>query len=91
MVKPSKGAFNRRTRKLTGKGIVSVAKRVQTFKLGDTVVISPVAIYKGLPHLRYTGKRGTVIEKRGKGYVVKVGDFKATKDIVIGAVHLRLA
>lgn len=91
MVKPSKGAFNRRTRKLKGKSIVSVAKRVQTFKLGDSVVISPVAVYKGLPHLRYTGKRGTITEKRGKGYVVKVGDFKTTKEIIVGAVHLRLA
>lgn len=90
MVKPSKGAFNRKTRKLKGKSVVSVSKRVQTFKLGDNVIISPVAIYKGMPHLRYTGKHGTIIEKRGKGYVVKVGDFNATKEIVVGAVHLKL-
>ena len=91
MVKASKGAFNRRTRKLRGKGIISVARHVQAFKVGDNVVISPKAIYRGLPHLRYSGKHGLIIEKRGRGYVVKVGDFKATKDIVVGAVHLKLA
>ncbi|VVC04536.1 50S ribosomal protein L21e [Candidatus Bilamarchaeum dharawalense] len=90
MVKASKGAFNRRTRKLKGKSRISVAKLVQTFKVGDRVIISPMAKYKGLPHLRYTGKHGTVIEKRGRGYVVEVGDFKTTKAIVVGAVHLKL-
>ncbi|MFH1521200.1 MAG: 50S ribosomal protein L21e [Candidatus Micrarchaeota archaeon] len=91
MVKPSKGAFSKRTRKLKGKCGVSVARLVQTFNVGDKVVISPVAKYKGLPNLRYIGRHGTVIEKRGKGYVVKVRDLKTTKDIVTGAVHLKLA
>ena len=60
-------------------------------KVGDQVVLSPMAKYAGLPHLRYSGKQGPIIEKRGRGYVVRVSDFKATKDIVVGAVHLKLA
>jgi len=90
MVKASKGAFNRRTRKLKGKSRTSVAKLVQKFSVGDKVVISPRAKYVGLPHLRYTGRQGTVIEKRGRGYVVEVKDYKTTKEIVVGAVHLKL-
>ncbi|MFH1785509.1 MAG: 50S ribosomal protein L21e [Candidatus Micrarchaeota archaeon] len=91
MVKPSKGAFSKRTRQLRGKSRTSVAKLVQKFNVGDKVIISPMAKYTGLPHLRYTGKHGVVIEKRGRGYVVKVRDFKTTKDIVVGAVHLKLS
>jgi large subunit ribosomal protein L21e len=91
MVKASKGAFNRRTRKLKGKGTTSVAKLVQKFNVGDKVVISPMAKYAGLPHLRYSGKQGVITEKRGRGYVVEVRDFKTTKEIVVGAVHLKLS
>ena len=91
MVKTYKGAFNRRTRKLKGKSRISVAKMVQTFKVGDNVIISPKAKYEGLPHLRYSGKQGAIIEKRGKSYIVLVKDMKSTKQIVVGPVHLKLA
>lgn len=91
MVKASRGAFNRRTRKLKGKSVVSVAQLVQTFKVGDRVTIIPKAKFIGLPHLRYSNRHGIVRERRGKSYLVEVGDMGSTKTVIVGPVHLKLA
>jgi len=91
MVKRSKGAFNGRTRKLKGKSIVTVAQIVRVFKVGDKVVITPKARWDGMPHLRYTGRQGVILEKRGKAYIVEVGDYAVRKKIVVGSVHLKMA
>ncbi len=91
MVKASKGSFNRRTRKLKGKSVVSVAQLVRTFKVGDRVIIDPKAKWIGLPHLRYASRHGVIREKRGKSYVVEVADFNKKKSIICGPVHLRLS
>ena len=91
MVKASKGSFNRRTRKLKGKSVVSVAQLVRTFKVGDKVVIDPKAKLIGLPHLRYIGRHGIIKEQRGKSYIVEVRDFNSKKSIIVGPVHLRLS
>lgn len=91
MVKPSKGAFSGRTRKLRGKSITSVAQAVRTFKVGDKVLITPKAKFKGLPHLRYSNRHGVIKEKRGNGYLVEVGDYNKKKTIIVGTVHLKLA
>ena len=90
MVKRSKGAMNGKTRKLKGKGIVTVAQMVRTFKVGEKVIVTPKAKWDGMPHLRYTGRQGTIIEKRGKSYYVEVRDFSVKKRIIVGAVHLKL-
>lgn len=91
MVKMSRGSMSRRTRVLRGKSRVSVAQMVRTFNVGDKVIIAPKAKFEGLPHLRYANRHGIIVEKRGKGYIVKVADFNATKSIVVGSVHLKLA
>ena len=91
MVKSSKGAFSKRTRKLAGKTGITVAQLVKTFNVGDKVIVSPKAKFEGLPHLRYSSRHGVVRERRGKSYVVEVGDFKMRKQIIVGPVHLRLA
>lgn len=91
MVKSSRGAFSKRTRKLAGKTGITVAQLVKTFSVGDKVIISPKAKFEGLPHLRYSSRHGVVREKRGKSYVVEVGDFNKRKLIVVGPVHLKFA
>lgn len=76
---------------LRGKGRVSVAKAVATFKVGDKVVITPKAIRSGLPHMRYANRHGKIVEKRGQAYLVEVADMNATKRIIVGTVHLQLS
>ncbi|MFN7991597.1 MAG: 50S ribosomal protein L21e [Candidatus Micrarchaeia archaeon] len=91
MVKASKGSFNRKTRRLKGKSVASVAQLVRTFKVGDKVIIDPKAIFIGMPHLRYASRHGVITEKRGKSYMVEVGDFNKKKSVICGPVHLKLA
>ncbi len=91
MVKPSKGALSKKTRRLKGKGRVSVAQQVRTFKVGDKIVITPMAKRGGIPHLRFTSRHGVIVEKRGKSYLVEVKDMTTTKKIVVGPIHLTLA
>ncbi len=91
MVKASKGAFNRRTRKLKGKSVTTVAQMVRQFSVGDKVVIDPKAKTAGLPHLRYAGRHGIIREKRGKSYVVEVKDLSSSKTVIVGPVHLKLS
>jgi ribosomal protein L21E len=88
MVKRSKGAFNGRTRKLKGKSAVTVAQMVRTFNVGDKVTVNPKARWEGMPHLRYSGRQGTIVEARGKSYVVEVRDYSTKKRIIAGPVHL---
>ena len=91
MVKRSRGVLSGKTRRLHGKGRVSVATAVAKFNIGDKVIIVPKAIRSGLPHLRYANRHGKIIEKRGNAYVVEIQDMNATKKIIVGSVHLKLA
>ncbi|MDW8084194.1 MAG: hypothetical protein RMI49_03220 [Candidatus Caldarchaeum sp.] len=48
---------------------------LREFSPGDRVLIAiEPAVQKGSPHRRYHGKVGQIVEKRGRGYVVKVGE-----------------
>ena len=91
MVKRSRGTLSRQTKKLKGKGRVTVAEQVKTFEIGQKVVITPKPILKGMPHPRYASRHGVVVEKRGRAYVVEVKDFDKTKKLVVLPVNLKAA
>ncbi len=46
------------------------------------------SVQKGMPHKRFHGKIGTVIERRGRGYVVSVPNGDAMKEIIVRSEHL---
>ena len=77
-------ALGQAARKLTIPGLIS------SFKVGQTVAIDSQSKYSGMPHPRYRGKTGTIIETRGKAYVVRIKDMNMTKELIIPPVHLRL-
>ena len=52
------------------------------------VIIDP-ATHKGAPHRRYHGKVGTIVEKRGKGYVVSVKLGSKTKYLSLLPEHIK--
>lgn len=91
MVKRSKGTLSSMTRKLKGSSKVTVAEQVRTFNIGDNVIIAPRANTRGMPALRYKGRRARVIDKRGKCYLVEIKDGKKKKELVAGPIHLKLA
>ncbi len=73
------------------KGKLFISKTLQKFSTGDRVhvVINPGA-QKGMPHPRFHGKTGTVIEKRGRAYLVEVSENSAKKTVICAPVHMGL-
>ena len=70
-------------RKLTIPGLLS------SFSVGDCVAIDNQSKYSGMPHPRYRGRTGIIIDTRGKAYVVKIKDGRMVKELTIPPVHLR--
>jgi large subunit ribosomal protein L21e len=91
MTKRSAGLFVGRTRHLARHhkpSTLSVATFIKKFKEGDHVAIVPKGNFRNIPHPRYRGKVGTVLEKRGDAYVVEVKIMSAYRKLTVPAVHL---
>jgi large subunit ribosomal protein L21e len=95
MAKRSLGKMSKRSRllrKRISERRLGIPRLVKTFELGQAVCIDlKSGHFSGMTHPRYRGKRGVVVGKRGKAYVVEIHDYKATKRLIIPAVHLELA
>jgi large subunit ribosomal protein L21e len=92
MTKRSQGLFSGRTRHLARHhkpSTLSVGEIIKSFNVGDTVAIVPKGNQKNIPHPRYRGKIGKVLERRGSAYVVRINVFRARKDLIIPALHLK--
>lgn len=92
-MKKSKG-FRARTRRLSKKkpresGKPKISKLLQEYQPGSHVIIKiDSSVQKSLPHKRYHGKIGTILDKRGRGYVVSVAQGNAMKEIIVRSAHL---
>ncbi len=52
------------------------------------MVIDP-SVHSGQPNKRYHGFTGTVVEKRGRAYVVAIRQGGLTKKVIAAPEHLR--
>jgi len=92
-MKKSRG-YRARTRKLLSKkprekGKIGLSKLLQEYRPGNRVVVKMnPSIHKGMPHRRYHGKVGAIVDKRGRSYVVSVTQGDATKEIIVRPEHL---
>jgi len=92
-MKKSRG-YRARTRRLLKReprerGKIRISKLLHEYQSGSRVVIKlDPSVQKGMPHRRYHGRVGTVINKRGRGYVVSVTQGDAVKEIVVRPEHL---
>jgi large subunit ribosomal protein L21e len=92
-MKKSKG-FRTRTRRLLRKkprekGKTSLSKLLHEYEPGSRVVVKiEPSVHKGMPHKRYHGKVGKIIQKRGRSYVVSVTQGKTAKKIIVRPEHL---
>ena len=92
-MKGSKG-FRTGTRHLLEKeprerGKIHLSKLLYEYEPGTRVVIKiDSSTQKGMPHRRYHGKIGTIINKRGRSYVVSVSQGDALKEIIARPEHL---
>ncbi len=89
MGKRSSGLRSRTRKKLSG-GTFSIASSLQEFNVGEKVVldINP-AVHKGMPHPRFQGQQATVLEKRGRAFVVEIFDHEKKKQIISKPEHLK--
>lgn len=93
-MKHSKG-FRARTRKVFRKhprkrGLPPLSRILYEYKIGEkAVILVEPAVHKGMPHRRFHGKVGTVIERRGRAYVLEVRDGGKMKKVIARPEHLR--
>ncbi|MDH5459601.1 MAG: 50S ribosomal protein L21e [Candidatus Bathyarchaeota archaeon] len=92
-MKKSRG-YRAGTRRLLKKrprerGKIRLSKLLYQYQPGNRVVIKiDSSVHKGMPHKRYHGKVGTVIDKRGRSYLVSVTQGDAVKEIIVKPEHL---
>jgi len=71
------------------KGKISLTRYFQELKAGSKVALKAEPAYqKGCYPLRFHGKIGTVLSKKGRCYEIRIIDGK-TKRLLVHPVHLR--
>ncbi|HVP92316.1 MAG TPA: 50S ribosomal protein L21e [Acidobacteriota bacterium] len=71
------------------RGKMRLSKLLYEYQPGNRVVIKiDPSVQKGMPHRRYHGKVGVVINKRGQSYIVSVTQGEAVKEIIVRPEHL---
>ena len=71
------------------KGKLKLSKLLYEYQPGSQVIIKiDSSVQKSMPHRRFHGKIGTVVNKRGRAYVVSVPQGDAVKEIIVRSEHL---
>ncbi len=71
------------------KGKPNIGKLLLEHEIGSKVIVKiDSSMQKSIPHRRFHGKIGTVLEKRGRGYVVSVPQGESVKEIIVRSEHL---
>jgi len=84
------------TRKLFAKssrrrGLAPLGYLLHEYAQGERVSIhvNP-SVHKGMPHRRFHGKIGTILEKRGRAYVVMLRDGNLVKKVITLPDHIKI-
>lgn len=89
----SRGILARKARRLAKHhkpSSLGITKLIKKFELGDKVIIVHKGTSKDMPHPRYKGRTGVVVEKRGASYVVVLNKMSKTKTVKIIAPQRHL-
>jgi ribosomal protein L21E len=71
------------------RGKISFSRYFQNLKKGDSVaVIKEPSVTSSFPQ-RLQGRTGTITEKRGRAYVVKIMEYTKEKKFIIEPIHLK--
>jgi ribosomal protein L21E len=72
------------------KGKVNLKSRLQSFEMGDMVQLLPdPQVQKGMFHLRFYGKKGTIAARQGSAYKVTIMDHNKQKSFFVNPAHLK--
>jgi len=77
------------SRKPRERGKTTLTKILHGYAPGEKVVVKiDSSVHKGMPHRRFHGKVGVIVNKKGKSYVVNVTQGEAVKEIIVRPEHL---
>jgi large subunit ribosomal protein L21e len=69
--------------------MIPLGRLLREYTVGQKVdVIIDPSVAKGQPHRRFHGKVGTILEKRGRAYVVGLKDGEKPKQLIVRPEHL---
>ena len=72
------------------RGMPPITNFLREFQIGEKAnIVIEASSQKGQPHRRYHGRVGTIVEKRGDAYMVRVQLEKSHKDLIIRPEHLK--
>jgi large subunit ribosomal protein L21e len=86
--------YRRKTRSLLKRnprerGKTGLSQILQEYEPDEKVVVKiDPSVHKGMPHRRYHGKIGVIVDKRGRSYVVNVPQGDAVKEIIVRPEHI---
>lgn len=74
------------------KGLGTTEIYLIDYQIGDKVdiITDPSKHKRGMPHRRFHGLTGTVLDQRGRCYEVQVSLGNSKKLLIVGREHLRL-
>jgi len=76
-------------KKIRTRGKLKLSRYFQELKKGEKVaVIIESAVQSSFP-TRLQGRTGTIEEKRGKSYLIKIKDQNKEKKFIIEPIHLK--
>jgi len=78
------------TKSVRERGRIGLSRLLTKYEPGEKVVIHiDSGVHKGMPHKRYQGKVGTIVERRGRAYVVEIPQSKTVRLLVALPEHLK--
>jgi large subunit ribosomal protein L21e len=90
MVVKSHGPRRRTRAKFRGGLKLTVNRFVREFPVGSKVaLITDPASHHGMPFRRFYGLTGTVMEKKGRSYIVQIKDSNKLKKVIVTPEHLK--
>lgn len=95
MVVRSKGSRSKTRHKLSKhprtRGKPPVTHSLRDYPLGTKVAITiNSSVQKGMPHPRFQGLTGNVVERRGDAFIIELYSKNKQKTIISRPEHLRL-
>jgi large subunit ribosomal protein L21e len=73
-----------------GSHLNRITRTLQEFEEGEKVsIVLDSSVQKGMPHPRFHGKTGSITEKKGDAYFVRIRDGRKIKHIIARPEHLR--
>jgi large subunit ribosomal protein L21e len=76
-------------RKPRERGKTGLSKILYEYTPGEKIVVKiDPSVHKAMPHRRYHGRIGVIVNKRGRSYVVNVTQGRAIKEIIVRPEHI---